>query len=387
MPRLGKRFVLSTGIAAICLSWISCGAGDPPRPCQGTTCVPSPSTFLYMTALDNISGFKPASSGTLGTSFQNLSGPNSSLGVVADPSGKFLYVSDFDNSTVLAFAINHSTGTLTPIAGSPFAVSSSTDATGIAMDPHGKFLYVALGNSNQIAGFAIDAATGALMPIVGSPFATGATPVQLIVEPTGKFLYGSNLNDPQGGISAYTIDPSSGALNIIGGSPFATQANFPGPFGLALGGAGKFLYVAMVGTVNANNVVSAFSIDPTTGVLTSVAGSPFPAGQGPLRVSSDPAGKLLFTANLHDDTITAFTINASSGALTQVAGSPLPTHSAPFDIVVDPAGKFVYVANSGSGDITVFSLDSNTGALAPVSGSPFTTGQQEPGGLAIVKTQ
>ncbi|SRR6266536_3254890 len=53
----------------------------------------------------NISSFNLATSG-VPTSFQNQSGPNQSIGVVADPSAKFLYVSDFENSAVQAFTIN-----------------------------------------------------------------------------------------------------------------------------------------------------------------------------------------------------------------------------------------------------------------------------------------
>jgi len=382
-----EKLFLSAVITLTCFFWISCGGGSPPPPCQGTACVPSPSTFLYLTALDDISGFKLTTSGSPGTAFQNLSGPNSSLGIAADPSAKFLYISDFENSTIQAYSINQSNGVLTLVPGSPFSVSGPTDAAGLAIDPHGKFLYVTLGNSNQIAGFSISPTTGALTPIAGSPFPAASTPFQAIVDSSGRFLYLSNLNDPGGAISAYNIDQTSGALTEISASPFITQANYPGPAGLALGGGGKFLYVAMVGTVNANNVLSAFSIDSNTGVLNQVAGSPFTTGQGPIRVASDPSGKFLFTANVQEDTVSAFTISSSSGALTPVAGSPFPTHSAPFDVVVDPTGKFVYVANSGSGDLSVFSINATSGALTPLAGSPLTTGQQEPSGLAIVKTQ
>ena len=386
MSNFRKQVIRSIAIAATCLSWISCGTGSPRPQCQGATCSPTTSTYLYVTALDDISGFTIGASGAP-ASPRHQAGPNQSIGIVADPSGKYLYVSDFENSTIQAYSINQTTGAMTPVAGSPFSAGGPADAGGLAVDPHGKFVYVTLGNSNAIAGFSTTPTTGVLSPIVGSPFATGSTPVQAMADPSGKFLYVSLLNDSQGAIAAYTIDPSSGALNIIPGSPFATQANFPGPWGLALGGGGKFLYVAMIGTVNANNVVSGFSIDATTGVLTPLAGSPFPSGQGPVRLASDPVGKFLFAVNIVDDTVSAFAVNSTSGALTTVAGSPFPTHSAPFDVVVDPTGKFVYVANSGSGDLSVFSLDSTSGTLTPLAGSPFSTGQQEPGGLAIVKTQ
>ena len=235
-----KQVVMAAISAAMCLCWIGCGGGSPPHPCQGATCVPSATEFLYLTALDDISGFTIGTSGAP-TSFQNQSGPNQSIGIVADPSAKFLYISDFENAGVDAFTINASGGVLTPVAGSPFSAGSPPGAGGIAVDPTTKFLYVTLMNSGEVAGFSINAATGALTPIPGSPFPAGNTPLQAIVDSSGKFLYVSNVNDSQGGISAYNIDPATGALTPIPGSPFPTQTGFPGPAGLAIGGGGKFL--------------------------------------------------------------------------------------------------------------------------------------------------
>lgn len=379
------KVVIAAVSIAMCICWTGCGGGSRPHPCQGATCVPSAGKFLYITALDDVSMFRVGAGG-IPTGSQNQSGPNQSIGVAADPLGKFLYVSDFENATIVAFTINRSSGLLTPI-GSPVSAGSPPDAGGLAVDPGGKFLYVTLMNSSAVAGFSIDPVSGALTPIPGASVPAGNTPVQAIVDSSGKFLYVSNLNDSLGAISGYSIDTTTGDLTPIPGSPFPTQAGYPGPAAFAVGANGKFLYVGMVGTANANNTISGFSIDPVTGALNQLTGSPFPAGQGPIRVAADSGGKFLFSANLFDDTVSAFTIDGTSGALGPVAGSPFPTHSAPVAVVVDPDGHFVYVANTGSGDLSVFSLNSTGGALSPLSGSPFSIGQQEPGGLAFVKTQ
>ena len=65
----------------------------------------APTPFLYSTALNDISSFCLSTAG-VPVSIQNPSGPNSSLGIVADPSGKFLYVLDFANGSVDVFTIN-----------------------------------------------------------------------------------------------------------------------------------------------------------------------------------------------------------------------------------------------------------------------------------------
>jgi 6-phosphogluconolactonase (cycloisomerase 2 family) len=375
---------------------VNCGGGGtPPLPCQGATCGSSASTFLYLTALDDISGFSVGVSG-IPTLLKSQAGPNQSIGIAANSSGKFLYISDFTNDLVHAFSIDPATGTLQEVSGSPFSAgpgqvpgdSGFAGIGGIAIDPNTKFLYVTRANSSDVAGFSINSTTGALMPITGSPFAAGDFPMQAIVDSSGKFLYVSNHNDSQGTISAYSIEPFSGALTPVPGSPFPTQAGYPGPGALTIAGGGKYLYVAMVGTADVNHFVSAFSIDSATGVLSQLTGSPFSTGRGPIRVSSDPSGKFLFTADSADDTVSVFTVDPNSGNLTAVAGSPFGNVSTPIDVAVDPRGKFLYVANWGSASVSVFSVDGTTGLLTPLSESPVSIGpQQQPGGLAIVSTQ
>jgi len=347
------------------------------------TPTPPPAEFLYGTA-NGISSFGLSATG-VPTSLQSLAGPNSSLGILVDPSARFLYVSDFANASVDAFAIA-SNGGLSAVAGSPFSAGSPPGAGGIAVDPATKFLYVTLLNASSVAAFSINSSSGALTAIPGSPFPAGNTPFQAIVDPSGKFLFVSNLNDQQGTISAYTIDSTSGALTQVPGSPFATQPNYPGPNSLAIGGGGKFLYVGMSGTANANHVVSAFSINSTTGALMQLASSPFAAGNDPLRITSDPAGKFLFTVNFLDNTVSAFSIEVN-GNLTPVAGSPFAVLNLPDALAVDPTGGFLYVADSSGsgGDLSVFSINAVTGILTAIAGSPFSTGQQSITGLAIAR--
>jgi 6-phosphogluconolactonase len=339
------------------------------------------STYLFATELNTISAFKLSASGAPSL-LGSQAGPNSTEGIVADSSGTFLFISDFQNGSVDVFAIDSQRGTLSPVAGSPFTAGLAPGAGGIAVDPSTKFLYVTLLNSSAVAGFTIAPGTGVLTRIMGSPFPARNTPMRAIVDPSGKFLYVSNLNDSMGGISAYTIDSTSGELTAVVGSPFPTQPNFPGPNCLAIGGGGKFLYVGMSGTVNANNGISGFIIDSGSGVLTQITGSPFTTGSDPQGIASDPAGKFLFTANSHDSTVSSFAIDSVSGALSPVSGSPFVTEAAPTAIAVDPAGQFLFVGESGNSGISVFSIFAATGAISSISGSPFSTGNGV-NGLAV----
>ncbi len=342
--------------------------------------------YAYSANLNQITGFNVnLASGALSSPF-NVPGPNDAGGMVADPSVKFLYVSDFTGSAIDGFAINPTTGGLSSITGSPFLVGSGNGPAGMAVDPAGKFLFLAHANLNGIFAFTRDVNTGAIAAVPGSPFPAATNPFHVVVHPTGNFLYASNYNDPMGSISAYTIDPNTGTLAQIAGSPFPTQSGYPGPGRLAIDPTGKFLYVGLDGTVNANNLVAAFSINSTTGVLTDVAGSPFATGLGPLSVAVDQSGKYLYTANSFDNTISAFTIDPAMGGLTPVSGSPFATGvfgGFPFALAMDPSGIFLYTGNQGSSNISGLSIAA-TGALTLIPGSPFS-GVMNPYDLIVVK--
>jgi 6-phosphogluconolactonase (cycloisomerase 2 family) len=143
-----------------------------------------------------------------------------SHGLLPHPSGKYLYVLDEDTNAIAAFSVDSTNGALTAVAGSPFAVISSGTTGEIiagAIDPSGKYLYVADFNASNIAAFAIDQQTGKLAAINGSPFAIGGVPSEMVIEPQGHVLYVSDSL----GLSAYSIDNANGALSSLAGSPFA----------------------------------------------------------------------------------------------------------------------------------------------------------------------
>ena len=152
--------------------------------------------------------------------------------------------------------------------------------------------------------------------------------------------------------------------------------------------AGKFLYVSLGGTANANNQVAAFTVNSSTGALTPIAGSPVTVGRDPQGLAVTPDGKFLFIANFLDNTISAFSIDAASGVLTPITGSPFTANNAPSRVVIDPSGKFLDVTNNVGGDISVFTINASTnastGLLSPIGGSPFGTLTQ-PKDLVVVK--
>lgn len=179
------------------------------------------------------------------------------------------------------------------------------------------------------------------------------------------FAYVANANSNN--VSAFTINPATGALVAVPGSPFAAGST---PFSVAVDPAGKFAYVT---NLNSGNI-SAYTIDPVTGALSAVPGSPFAGGSTPLYVTVDPKGKFAYVTNMFSSSVSAYTINPATGALTAAPGSPFAADGAPQRVAVDPMSKFAYVATAAANSIWAFSIDPASGALTTASGSPFSAG-------------
>ena len=291
-----------------------------------------------------------------------------------DLCNSFAYVANFHSGNISAFLINPNSGALYEVAGSPFTVAPCL--TFIAVEPSGRFAYVVHASpdylSDQISGYSIDATTGALRRLAGSPFVTG-TPsydsfASISFDPSGKFAYVANGTMDK--IAAYSVDTETGALTEVAGSPF--PAGY-GPVSIAVDPAGKFAYVANGRSYN----ISAFSVNSATGALTEVPGSPFPGGFSLASIAVDPSGKYAYATAFSDNRVLEYSVNTETGVLTQLAGSPYTMVYSPIHIAIEPSGRFVYVTGRGVRDddkITAFSINAATGALAEVPGSPYLMG-------------
>ncbi len=245
------------------------------------------------------------------------------------------------------------------------------------------FVYV--GNTaGSISVFSVDPSSGSLTAVPGSPFQENVGPYAMTADPTGKFLYlaivGSTIIGVANDLYAFTIDPSTGALTPVSGSPFPSQPAIGNS--IAINPAGKFLYAGGE-DYNSIDSISEFSIDATTGTLTSISqagclGAPFgpePRMYGPsYSVAVDPTEGFLLSLGQFNEVCTLSI--GSSGILQQVAGLPLVVDSNillnPIVMAIDPSGKFGYTANGGNFTLSAFSIAPGSGTLNLVPGSPFT---------------
>jgi 6-phosphogluconolactonase len=383
--RLGKRFFSLVLAMAAILGWAGCGGGCPTATLSstgassgpggsvsgsGTVCGPgttpppangNTAAFLYYKGTNTILGAGLSTSGTFTALTTVPPTLPSSVGTdMVIVSKKFLYMPQDDSSTIQAFAIDRTTGTLTPISGSPFP---SVSADSVASDPTGRFLFVGSDTTGQISVFQINATTGALVAAPGSPFSAFNLDFAhtLAVDGSGKFLYAS-----QGShflpIYGFSIDQNTGALSQVIGSPFVLNVA-----GVRADFTGKYT-VGLTGIVGDNHLY-VFAIDPTTGTLAPVTGSPFAtSATTPYDLRVHPSSQFVYSfgqdINGNVAAIEGFQLDPTTGALTALTGSPFTGLPTVAGCKWDQGGGEAFCANAIAPTFTVLDTNTSTGALA-----------------------
>lgn len=173
--------------------------------------------------------------------------------------------------------------------------------------------------------YKFDAAKGTLSP--GDPaFGTvepGQGPRHFAFHPSGKWAY--NCNEMGLTACAFTWDAAKATLtNIQSLSTLAEGASRKGASTaeVVVHPSGKFLYVSNRG----NDTIAIFTIDQTTGKLIAAGHAPS-GGKTPRDFRVDPSGTFLLAANQGSDNIVVFKIDQGTGALTPT-GSTVEVGSA-----------------------------------------------------------
>jgi len=200
--------------------------------------------------------------------------------VIADPSGKFIFVNDLTGGRAYAHRVGGGSS-LTAVPASPFVVPANGQPISLTMDGTGRFLYAPL-ISGGIAGFAVNGSTGALSNLAGSPFVTSEQPFTLAADTSGKHLYAID-SVSSNAIEVFNIGAGSGALTAINGSLFTTASTLNS---LALNPSGRFVYATVNARTLADSVLLGFAIDASDGSLSALATSPYAAAPFPVDVVS-----------------------------------------------------------------------------------------------------
>jgi 6-phosphogluconolactonase (cycloisomerase 2 family) len=288
----------------------------------------------------------------------------------ASASGTGLWVTQQDNSSSYDAAALTIGPTDDDLSAPLFAGSGGNNSFGIALTPNSDYAYVANSNSNTISEYSVSPANGALTPldpanVVSNFGGTNGNPQDVIVDPTGHFVYVSN--EGTGSVDELAIDQSTGTLTL---ENEYTGLNYTE--GLALSPDGNYLYVAE----RFSAVIAQFSVDPSTGALTPLSpatvtvpttGATVCSGQSPpaepnqiTTVTLDGTSYAYVSDDAYGE-VPYFTIGSDGTLTPQTQGTQ--TCDYPAGILIDTnttPNPTMYVA-AANGYVDKFSVAQNTG--------------------------
>ena len=196
-------------------------------------------------------------------------------GVYATAKSRFAIACDLGLDKVLVYSLDPVEATLVPHGQSP--LEPGAGPRHFALHPSERFGYCVNELDLTVTAFAFDSVAGTLTPTQtistlpgnlddGSPEErTGFSTSEILVHPTGKFLYASNRGHDS--IAMFTIQEATGRLTFLGSEPIRGKT----PRSFVLDRSGRFL---LAGGQN-SNTVTLFAIDHQTGRLTFTGGSFF----------------------------------------------------------------------------------------------------------------
>jgi len=269
-----------------------------------------------------------------------------------------VYVNDntAGTNTIGAFD-RHADGSLTPLAGSPFAAGGAGTGTGLASQGalqvarHGRFLIAVDAGSSQVSVLRIG--YDGSLSVVSVVWSGGDEPVSVAVH--HGLVYVANAGAGAANFTGFRLG-WSGQLYPVPGSTVALPASSQ-PGDVLFNRDGSKLAGTLVGT----SQIDSFTVG-WNGLLTAAPGSPFAAqGLGPFGSEFSPASPgQLFVSNAHNGaglgTVSAFA-DAPDGTLSSIGNSPVADdQTAPCWVEISHNGRFLFTVNTGSGTISSYSI-------------------------------
>lgn len=176
-------------------------------------------------------------------------------------------------------------------------------------------------------------------------------------------------------IHGFDVDPESGQLTAIPGSPFATSAS---PYSISITPDTKYMYVPALGPDNVNG----YAISPSTGALTPLSGFPVNVPDFLNIAVMAPSGEYLYILS-SQDWGRKYDINPADGTISAGANPVFSTSLGNQDMVFTPSGDHAYITvYNGDNTINAYAYSISNGDLTQISGSPYQ-GPSEPYNAAV----
>ena len=180
-----------------------------------------------------------------------------------DPANRFVLVSDLGLDAILTYRLDQEQGKLEPIAISRVEAPSGSGPRHLVFRPDGRFVYLVNELDSSIVAYAYDAAEGHLTQIqhlstLPSGYPAGTSAIAAVrVAPDGRFVYASNRGHDS--IAVFASDPSTGKLEYLGCEPSGGLT----PRDFNIDPTGSFLLAA---NQDSNTIVT-FHIEKQSGKL------------------------------------------------------------------------------------------------------------------------
>jgi 6-phosphogluconolactonase len=267
-----------------------------------------------------VAAYSIAPSGDLKLLNQQSCGGGGPCHLVVDSSGGSVLVANYGGGSVAALPIGNDgrlgkAKSVIQHQGSSVNKSRQSEphAHSINLDPASHFAFAADLGMDKVLVYRFDAKLGTLEANdpPSAPVAPGSGPRHFAFHPSGKYAY--VINELANTVTAFSYNAHHGALKEI-----QTITTLPEDFKgtsytaeVVVHPSGKFLY----GSNRGHDSLAIFTVDQETGKL-SAAGHASTGGKTPRNFNIDPTGHYVLAANQDAGTIVVLRVDQHNGALT-----------------------------------------------------------------------
>jgi 6-phosphogluconolactonase len=249
------------------------------------------------------------------------SGGTNGVHLAIDANNRFLALANYATGTLALFPVNHdgslgARADLVTMKGEPGPHRTQQESShphDCPFDRTGRYILVPDKGLDRIFIYRLDTTRGKLIP--GDPphvvARAGAAPRHVDFHPTRPFAY--VINELDSTMATYQFEPDNAVLKplqILPTTPSTYTGNNTGAE-VVVAPSGRFVY----GSNRGHDSIAIFAIDDRTGLLSSVEWEPT-QGRTPRFFALDPSGAHLYAANQGTDTIVMFDVNQATGKLT-----------------------------------------------------------------------
>ncbi len=286
-----------------------------------------------------------------------------------------LYSLNGDGNDISIFQVDAISGA---VSASMPQVPTGVGPVDLVIDPLGRFAYVSNGNDpmdfndQSIGVYSMDA-SGNLIDNFTPKLTFGLAPTALAIDPSGRFLYAhlalpGSLPSVDRWVAWYEILPDG---SLGGGATHALTNGLHVPEALVIDHAGLYLYYIDGGQFPTTTVgnIEILALDREDGSATTV--QLVAANAYPTNFELSANGKRGYTAQNAGNLAVSWEVGLDGVPVFNLPATQ--TQNRPVDLALTPNQSFGFVACNDpmtNGSLLVYDIDPATGALTDTSGSP-----------------